>query len=161
MFLCVAVYVYMWLLVCFHACLSVLLWVVYICVWECICVCLPVSMNSSGSITWTDPQKERLTGPCVHSSHPCGSIVPSWALPCSRIYPPHETSPHCVSSCMCREERGGDPWRTVTTPLTESCASPSIKALIRSPYTDAEIEAKSNWDPDRGRLLTNEWHRGG
>ena len=151
----------------FHVsmCLSVSLWVVYmsvwLCVWECICVCLPVSMYSSTSITWADPQRERLTGPCVHSSRLCGSVVPSWALPGSRIYPPHQTSPHCLLPCMCREKRGGDPWRTVTTALSESCASPPIKALIRSPYTDAEIESRSNWDPDRGQLLANEWHRGG
>ena len=47
------------------------------CVLERICVCLPVSMYSSGSITWADPQRERLTGPCVHSSHLRGSMVPS------------------------------------------------------------------------------------
>ena len=56
------------------------------CVW-CICLCdcvsenafecLPVSMYSSGSITWTNPQRERLTGPCVQSSHPLQSMVPS------------------------------------------------------------------------------------
>jgi len=43
---------------------------------------------------------------------------------------------------MCREKRGADPWRTVTAALSESCAGPPIKALIRSPCTDAEIEAR-------------------
>ena len=157
----------MCLLVCFHVsvCLSVLLWVVYmslwLCVWECTCMCLPVSMYSSRSITWADPQRERLTSQCVHSSNPCGSMVPSWVLPGSRIYPPHETSPHCISPCRCREKRRVDPQRTVTTALSESCASPPIKALIMSPYTDAEIVARSNWDPDQGWLLANEWQRGG
>ena len=58
MFLC--------LLMCFHVsvCLSVSLWVVYmsvwLCVWGFIFVCLPVFMYNSRSITWADPQKERL-----------------------------------------------------------------------------------------------------
>ena len=149
----------MCLLVCFHVfvCLSVSLWVVYmsvwLCVWECICMCLPVSMYSSGSITWAEPQRERLTGPCVHSSHPLQSMVPSRALPGSRIYPPHQTSPHCLLPCMCIEKRWGDPWRTVATALSESCAGPPIKVLIISPCTDAEIESRSHWDPDQGRLL--------
>ena len=82
MFICASVYVYMCLLMCFHVsvCLSESLWVVYSlcdCVSENAFVCLPVSMYSSGSITWADPQMERLTGPCVHSSHPLGSMVPS------------------------------------------------------------------------------------
>ena len=34
--------------------------------------------------------------------------------------------------CMCIEKRWGDPWRTVATALSESCAGPPIKALIRS-----------------------------
>ena len=157
----------MCLLMCFHVsvCLSVSLKVVYmfvwLCVWECICVCVPVSMYSSGSITWADPQRERLTGPCVYSSHPHGSMVLSWALPDRRFCPPQQTSPHCLSPCMCREKRGGDPWRTVTTALSESCACPPIKALLMSPCTDAEIKSRSDWDPDWGQLLANEWHRGG
>ena len=157
----------MCLLMCFHVsvCLSVSLKVVYmfvwLCVWECICVCVPVSMYSSGSITWADPQRERLTGPCVQTSHPLGSMVPSWAPPCSSGGPPHQTSPHCPPACLCREKRGGDPWRTVTTALSESCACPPIKALLMSPCTDAEIKSRSDWDPDWGQLLANEWHRGG
>ena len=113
MFICVSMYVYMCLLLCFHVSvgLSVSLWVVYksLClfVWECISVCLPVSMYSSGSIPSAYPQKERLTGPCGHASHPIGSMVPSWALPGSRIYPPHKTSPHCPPACFYREKRAG------------------------------------------------------
>ena len=156
----VSLFMFMCLLVCFHMsmCLSVSLW---LCVWECICVCLLVSMYSSGSIPCADPQRERLTSPCVHASHPLGSVVPSWALPCSSSGPPHQTSPHYLLPCMCREKRGADLWRTVTTALSESFASPSIKALTRSPSTDAEIESRSNWEPDWSRLLANEWHRGG
>ena len=154
MFLCVSGYVYMCLLVCFHlsVCLSVFLCVAYmsvwLCVWECICVCLPVSMKISGSITWADLQRERLTSPCVQSSRPLGSMVPSWALPHSSIRPPHQTSPHCPPACICRDKCWGNPWETVTTALSESCACSPIKALIRSPYTDAEIAPRRDWDPE-------------
>ena len=163
----VRVSVYMCLLVCFHVsvCLSLSLKVVYmsvwLCVWECICVCLPVSTNSSGNITWADPERERLTSPCVQSRHLLGSMVPSWALPCSSNCPPHQTSPHCLPTCLCREKWGRDPWRTVTTALSESCACPPIKALIQSPHTDAETDSRSDWDQDRALLQANEWHRGG
>ena len=159
-----AMYVYMCLCVClyvsacfFHesVCLSVSLWVVHMSlwlfVWECICVCLPVFMYSTGSIPWAACQKERLTGPCVHASHSLESMVPSWALPGSRIYPPHQTSPHSPLACFCREK----------TALSERFASPPIKALIRSSWTDAKIKSQSNWEPDWGQLLANEWHRGG
>ena len=36
----------------------------------------------------------------------------------------------------------------VTTARSESFASPPIKALIMSSSTDAEIEARSDWEPD-------------
>lgn len=38
-------------------------------------MCLPVSMYSSRSITWADPQRERLTGPCVLSIRLLQSVV--------------------------------------------------------------------------------------
>ena len=142
MCLCVGLYVSACVFPCVCVSVCVLVAGVYVCVTvclECICVCLAVSMYSSRSITWADPQRERLTGPCVHSSHPLQSMVPSRALPGSRIYPPHQTSPHCLLPCMCIEKRWGDPWRTVKTALSESCAGPPIKALLRSPCTDAEI----------------------
>ena len=75
MFICVCLCVSMCLCVCLCHCG----W----CICLCDCVsenafeCLPVSMYSSGSITWTNPQRERLTGPCVQSSHPLQSMVPS------------------------------------------------------------------------------------
>ena len=75
MFLCVCLCVSM----CLCVCLCRSGW----CICLCDCVsenafeCLPVSMYSSGSITWADPQRERLTCPCVQSSHPLGSMVPS------------------------------------------------------------------------------------
>ena len=36
----------------------------------------------------------------------------------------------------------------VTTALSENFASPPIKALIISSWTDAEIEARSGWESD-------------
>ena len=138
MCLCVGLYVSACVFPCVCVSVCVLVAGVYVCVTvclECICVCLAVSMYSSRSITWADPQRERLTGPCVHSSRLLGSKVSSWALPCSSGGPPHQTSPHCPPACLCMEKRwggGADPWRTVTTALCESCACPPIKALIRS-----------------------------
>ena len=38
----------------------------------------------------------------------------------------------------------GDPWKTVAIALSESRSCPPIKALIRSPCTDAEIESRSD-----------------
>ena len=159
-FICVCLYVSK----CLCDCLCRCGWCmsVWLCVWEYICVCLPVmSVCISGSITWADPQRERLTGLRVHSSHPLGSMVPSWALLCSSGGPPHQTSPHCPPAHLCREKWGGDPWRTVTIALCESCDGPPIKALIRSPCTDAEIASRRDRDPDWGMLLSHEWHRGG
>ena len=164
-FMCL--YVCLYESACVVPCVCVSVYVVVCGVYVCVTVsenafeCLHVSMYSSGSITWADPQRERLTCPCVQSSHPLGSMVPSWALPHSSSGLPHQTSPHCLSPCMCIEKRGVDPWRIVTTALSESCDGPPIKALIRSPCTDAEIQSRSIWDPDWGLLLASEWHRGG
>ena len=75
MFLCVCLCVSMCLCICLCHCG----WCICLC--DCVSenafVCLPVSMYSSESITWGDPQSERLTGLCVHSSHQLGSMVPS------------------------------------------------------------------------------------
>ena len=74
-FICVCLYVSKCLCVCLCHCG----WCICLC--DCVSenafVCLPVSMYSSESITWGDPQSERLTGLCVHSSHQLGSMVPS------------------------------------------------------------------------------------
>ena len=114
----------------FHVslCLSVSLWAVYmsLCLflWECICVCLPVVMYSSGRILWADPQRERLTGPCGHAIYPLGSKVPSWAFPGIRIYPPHRTSPHCPPACFYREKTvGGSLKDSKNSTLRELCLS--------------------------------------
>ena len=75
MFLCVCLCVSM----CLCVCLCRSGWCICLCdcVSENVFVCLPVSMYSSTSITWADPQRERLTGPCVHSSRLLGSKVSS------------------------------------------------------------------------------------
>ena len=93
----------------------------YVC--ECICMCLPVSSYRCGSIAWGDPQRERLTGPCLHTSHLLGSMVSSWALPGSSLCLLHQTSPHCPSPCICREKREGDFGGTVIIVLSGLCLS--------------------------------------
>ena len=40
-------------------------------------VCLSVSMNRYGSITWGDPQRERLTGSCLSASSEFGTLASS------------------------------------------------------------------------------------
>ena len=105
-------------------------------------MCLPVSMYSSRSITWADLRGRGLQ---VHVYIPV-ACVDQWypvehSLVIEFIHPTkhHHTTfhPACVES---REGGGGNPWRTVTTALSESRASPPIQALIRSLYTVAEIE---------------------
>ena len=53
----------------------------------------------------------------------------------------HPTKHHLTALPLVSVERSdrGNPWRTVTIALSESCAGPPIKALIRSPHTEAEI----------------------
>jgi len=95
-------------------------------------------MYSSGNTTWADPQRERLTGPCVHSTTCFDQWYPvELSLIVAVVHPTkhHHTALLLVSV----EKTGWDTWRTITTALSESCACPLIKALIRSPCTDAEI----------------------
>ena len=47
---------------------------IYLRIHLCVSACVHVQM---WSITRADPQRERLTGPCVHASLPLGSVVPS------------------------------------------------------------------------------------
>ena len=75
-FICVCLYVSKCLCVCLCHCgwCMCLCDCVYENVFVCVCLCPPYS---SGSITWADPQRERLTGPSVYSSRLIGSMVPS------------------------------------------------------------------------------------
>jgi len=77
MWLCVctcvslAGYVFFYVPACVFACVSVLLWVVCMsvdCVSGSASVYLPVSMYRCESITWGDPQRERLTCSCLSAN---------------------------------------------------------------------------------------------
>ena len=95
-------------------------------------MCLPVSMYGSGSITWADPQRERLP---VHVYSPVARMD-QWHPAESYLVVGfiHPTKHHLTAFHLHvkREERG-DPWRTVITALSESCDGPLIKALIKVP----------------------------
>ena len=58
----------------------------------------------------------------------------------------HPTKHHHTALPLVSVERRevGDPWKTVAIALSESSSCPPIKALIRSPCTDAEIESRSD-----------------
>ena len=58
----------------------------------------------------------------------------------------HPTKHHHTALLLVSVERRevGDPWKTVAIALSESCSCPPIKALIKSPCTDAEIESRSD-----------------
>jgi len=66
-------------------------------------VCLPVSMYSSGGIIWTDPQRERLTSPCVHSSRLLESMVPVEL--CLVVVVVHPTKHHRIALPLVSVER--------------------------------------------------------
>ena len=73
----------------------------------CVCLCLCTAVGASLVVTL------RGRGLLVHAYQPVArlGLVPSWVLPCSSGGPPHQTSLHCPAFCICRERRGGDPWR--------------------------------------------------
>ena len=99
----------LWLLTHVYMCLCIY---VFACVSPCVCVsvcvvvggvyvyvtmCLRIHLCVSAcvhvqmwSISRADPQRERLTGPCVQSSLPLGSMVLSWALPGSSLVHPNK-----------------------------------------------------------------------
>ena len=145
-FSCLYVSLCMFICVCF--CVSMCLWV-YLCHcgW-CISLCVYLSENAflcvylcpctvvGASLRLT----LRRRGLLVHVDMPV-TRLDQW-YPVERFLvvgfiPPtkhHHTALRLAS--IERRERG-DPWRTVTTSLSESFASPPIKALTRSPSTDA------------------------
>ena len=110
MCLCVCVYVSACVFPCVCVSVCVIVGGVYVCVTICLRIHLWVSACvhvQMWNIPWADPQRERLTSPCGHTSRMLGPMVPSWVLPGSRIYPPHQTSPHCPVACSCRERTEG------------------------------------------------------
>ena len=82
-YMCLCLYVFASVFSCVCVSVCVLVGGVYVCVTMCLrmylcvfaCVCVQM-----WSITWADPQSERLTGPCVHASLLLGSMVPNCAL---------------------------------------------------------------------------------
>ena len=111
-YMCLCVYLYV--SACMFQCVCVSVCIILDGVYVCVTMCLRIHLQVSAclhvlmwSIPWADPQRERLTGPCVHVSCLLGSMVPSWELPGSRIYPLHQTSPHCPPACFCRKKTVG------------------------------------------------------
>ena len=125
MFICVPMYVYMCLLVCFHVsvCLSVSLWMVYIfvwlCVWESICECLPVSMYRCGASLGLTLRGRGLP---VHVDTPVTHLDQWYPVECSLVVVVvHPTKHHHTALRLVSVGRRqwGDPWRTVTTALSD------------------------------------------
>ena len=55
----------------------------------------------------------------------------------------HPTKHHHTALLLVSvEKKRGESWRTVIIALSESCACTPVKALIRTPCTDAEIESR-------------------
>ena len=162
MFLCVSVYVYVSACVfpCVYVCLCRCGW--------CICLCDYVSENAFVcfclcSCTVVGPSL-RGRGLLVQVYTPLAQVDQWYPVELSLVVVVvHPTRHHHTFLPLVSVERRevGDPWKTVAIALSESRSCPPIKALIRSPCTDAEIESRSDWDPDWGQLLANEWHRGG
>jgi len=148
MFICVSLYVYMCLLVCFDVSVCQCR-----CGW-CICLCDCVSENAFVCAACVHVVGASLgltlrgRGLPLHVYTPVAR-VDQWypvehSLIVGFIYPTKHHHTAFCPACVERREGGGDPWRTVATALSESCAGPPIKALIRSPCTDAEIESRSD-----------------
>ena len=81
MCLCVYVSAYVFPCVCVSVC--VIVGGLYVCVTMCLRIhlCAYAYVNvQMWSITWADPQSERLTGPCVHASLLLGSMVSNCTL---------------------------------------------------------------------------------
>ena len=76
MCLCLCVFACVFPCVCVSVCVAVGGVYVYVTICLrihlCVSACVHVQM---WSISWADPQRERLTGPCVQASLPLGSMV--------------------------------------------------------------------------------------
>ena len=83
----------------------------------------------------------------VHVDTPVARLDQRYPVECSLVVGfIHHTKHHHTALRLAPVERGqrGDPWKMITTALSESFDSPSIKALISSSLTDAEIKARSD-----------------
>ena len=112
----------------------------------CVCLCLCSVVGASLGLTL------RGRGLPVHVYNPVSCLDQWYPVELSIVVVVvHPTKHHHTAMPLIsvdRSERGGDPWRTVTTTLSESCAGPPIKALMRSPCTDAEIASRRDRDTD-------------
>ena len=148
-------HVFMCLCVCYMSqlcgsvclCVCVIVCGVYVCVTVClrmhlsVCLCPCTVVGASLGLTL------RGRGLPVHVYNPVIRFNQWYPVELSLIVAVvHPTKHHHTALLLVSVERsdGGDPWRTVTTAPPESCACPPIKALIRSPCTDAEIESRSD-----------------
>ena len=83
----------------------------------------------------------------VHVDTPVARLDQRYPVECSLVVGfIHHTKHHHTALRLAPVERGqwGDTWKMITTALSESFDSPSIKALISSSLTDAEIKARSD-----------------
>ena len=142
MFICVCLCVF----ICLCVCLCRFGWCICLC--DCVpenafvCVCLCPCTVAGASLGLT------LRGRClpVHVYTPVTRVDQWYPVEHSLVGGfIHPTKHHHTAFCPAGIERreGGHPWWTVTTALSESCAGPPIKALIRSRCTDAEIASRS------------------
>ena len=142
MFMCICLYASMCLCICLCCCG----WCICLCdcvsenAFVCVCLCPCTVAGASLGLTL------RGRGLPVHVYNPV-SCLDQWypvelSLVIAMVHPTkhHHTALPLVSV----EKTGWDPWRTVTTAQSESCACPPTKALIRSPCTDADIESRSD-----------------
>ena len=143
MFMCICLYASMCLCICLCCCG----WCICLC--DCVsedvfvCVCLYPCTVAGASLGLT----LRGRGLPVHVYNPVTRFNQWYPFELSRVVAVvHPAKHHHTALLLVSGERsdGGDPWRTVTTAPPESCACPPIKALIRSPRTDAEIESRSD-----------------
>ena len=111
-------------------------------------MCLPVSVYRCGASLGLTLRGRGLP---VHVYRPVSRLDQWYPVELSLVVAVvHPTKHHHTALLLVSVERseGRDPWSTVTTALCESCACPPIKALMRSPCTDAEIVSRRDRDPD-------------
>ena len=93
----------------------------------------------------------RERGSPVHVDMPIARLVQWYPVEQSLVVAVVQPTKHhhtALQLVPVERRQRGDPWRMVTTALSESFASPPIKALIISSWTDAEIKARNGWESD-------------
>ena len=141
-------YVSLCLFICVCLCVSMCLCICLCHCWWCICLCDCVSENAFVCVCLCPRTVVETSlgltlrgrGLPVHVYNPDTCLDQWYPVELSLIAAVvHPTKHHQTALPIVSVERSdrGNPWRTVTIALSESCAGPPIKALIRSPYTDA------------------------